>query len=168
MGLDFSALDSIGIHNEHDAQTIHPIQPTAITERERADPERAAAAGREAAQRTAAATVASKQGRTAILKGLAAGADIYALFLFACSGLAELTGDADFRDQAGELVRIVYDEVQELIPLPVLLDGIHLRTRRLENYLSRPDISPEARATAERALTAHRSEAEKIRQKILS
>lgn len=103
-----------------------------------------------------------------ILKGLSAGADIYSLFLFACSGLAELTGDTDFRDQAGELVRIVYDEVQELIPLPVLLDGIHLRTRRLENYLSRPDISPEARATAEQALTAHRREAEKIRKKILS
>jgi hypothetical protein len=103
-----------------------------------------------------------------ILKGLSAGVDIYSLFLFACSGLAELTGDTDFRDQAGELVRIVYDEAQELTTLPVILDGIHLRGRRLENYLSRSDISPEARATAEQALIAHRREAEKIRQKILS
>lgn len=168
MPLDFSALDRISEHAEHDAQTIHPIQPTTITEKERAELERAAAAGLEAAKRAAAATKASEQGRTDILKGLSAGVDIYSLFLFACSAIAELTGDTDFRDQAGELVRIVYDEAQELIPLPDILDGIHLRVRRLENYLSMPDISPEARATAERALTAHRREAEKIRQKILS
>lgn len=167
MPLDFSALDRISEHAEHDAQTIHPIQPTTITEKERAELERAAAAGLEAAKRAAAATKASEQGRTDILKGLAAGADIYALFAIACECISKTTGDSVFSAQAGEFIRDIYGRaLGEKSPLKAELDAVEGRAERIKAYMERADVDQRERDNARRALDAHRREAEKLRQQI--
>ena len=143
MPLDFSGIARISEQPEHDTQTIHPIQPTAITAKEREALERAAAAGLEASKRAAAATVASEQGRSAILKGLAAGADIYALFAIACDTISKTTGDTVFRDQAGELLRVIYGRALGETPLQVEREEAQNRADRLRAYLkSHPATDP--------------------------
>ena len=167
MPLDFSALDRISEHAEHDAQTIHPIQPTTITEKERAELERAAAAGLEAAKRAAAATKASEQGRTAILKGLAAGADIYALFAIACDTIGKTTGDTVFSAQAGEFVRDIYGKaLGEKPPLRAELEAVEGRAERIKAYMERADVDQRERENARRAYQAHQREAEQLRKQI--
>lgn len=167
MPLDFSALDRISEQSEHDAQTIHPIQPTTITEKERAELERAAAAGLEAAKRAAAATKASEQGRTDILKGLAAGADIYALFAIACECISKTTGDSVFSAQAGEFIRDIYGRaLGEKSPLKAELDAVEGRAARIRQYMEREDIDARERENARRAYQAHQREAEQLREQI--
>jgi len=167
MPLDFSALDRISEHAEHDAQTIHPIQPTTITEKERAELERAAAAGLEASKRAAAATKASEQGRTDILKGLAAGADIYALFAIACDTISKTTGDSVFSAQAGEFIRDIYGRaLGEKPPLKAELEAVEGRAARIRQYMEREDIDARERENARRAYQAHQREAEQLRKQI--
>ena len=167
MPLDFSALDRISEQSEHDTQTIHPIQPTTITAQEREALERAAAAGLEASKRAAAATVASEQGRTAILKGLAAGADIYRLFLTACECISKTTGDTVFSSQAGEYIRTVYGRaLGEASPLKAELEAVQGRAQRIKQYMEREDIPASDRETARRAYQAHQREAAQLMEQI--
>ena len=155
------------VQHEQTIQGVHNEQPATVYGAERGELERAAAAGREAAQRMAAATNASEQGRSAILKGLAAGADIYALFAIACDTISKATGDAVFCAQAGEYVRDIYGKaLGEKPPLRAELDAVEGRAERIKAYMERPDVDQRERDNARRALDAHRREAEKLRQQI--
>lgn len=106
-----------------------------------------------------------RDGRRIILNGLSAGVDEHILLSYACSAIAELTGDTAFRDEAAELIRIVYDP--EYPTDAETLEGLHHRTKRLEAFLTRSDIPAVSRAAAERALTAHRRETAKFREAAL-
>ena len=131
------------VQNEQPIHEVHNEQPATVYGAEREALERAAAAGLEASKRAAAATVASEQGRSAILKGLAAGADIYALFAIACDTISKTTGDTVFRDQAGELLRVIYGRALGETPLQVEREEAQNRADRLRAYLkSHPATDP--------------------------
>ena len=156
-----------GEQTEHPAQKIQSEHNTTVYGAERETLERAAAAGLEASKRAAAATVASEQGRTAILKGLAAGADIYALFAIACECISKTTGDSVFSAQAGEFIRDIYGRaLGEKSPLKAELDAVEGRAERIKAYMERADVDQRERDNARRALDAHRREAEQLRQQI--
>ena len=158
------------LHGEQPAQNVRAVQSehnTAVYGAEREALERAAAAGLEASKRAAAATVASEQGRSSILKGLAAGADIYALFAIACDTISKTTGDTVFSAQAGEFIRDIYGKaLGEKPPLRAELDAVQTRAEKIKAYMEREDIDARERENARRALDAHRREAEKLRQQI--
>lgn len=155
------------VQNEQPIHEVHNEQPAAVYGAERAELERAAAAGLEAARRSAEATKASEQGRTAILKGLAAGADIYALFVTACECISKATGDTVFSAQAGEFIRDIYGRaLGEKPPLKAELEAVEGRAERIKAYMEREDIDARERENARRAYQAHQREAEQLRQQI--
>ena len=154
------------LHREQPIQDIHTeqnVQTTTVYGAERDALERAAAAGLEASKRAAAATVASEQGRTDILKGLQAGADIYRLFATACECISKTTGDTVFADQAAEYIRVIYGRaLGEASPLRAELEAVQTRAQRIRQYMERDDIPASDRDAARRALQAHQREAERI------
>lgn len=155
------------VQNEQPTHEVHNEQPSTVYGAERDALERAAAAGLEAAKRAAAATKASEQGRTAILKGLAAGADIYALFAIACDTISKTTGDTVFSAQAGEFIRDVYGRaLGEKPPLKAELEAVEGRAARIRQYMEREDIDARERENARRAYQAHQREAEQLRKQI--
>ena len=155
------------VQHEQTIQGVHNEQPATVYGAERTELERAAAAGLEAAKRAAAATKASEQGRSSILKGLAAGADIYALFMCACDTISKTTGDTVFFTQAGEYVRDVYGKaLGEKPPLRAALDAVQTRAERIKAYMEREDIEAGERETARRALQAHQRAAAQIMEQL--
>lgn len=145
--------------HEHSVHNVYGAEREAL--------ERAAAAGLEASKRAAAATTASEQGRSSILKGLAAGADIYALFSLACDTISKTTGDTTFSDQAAEYIRTVYGRaLGEVSPLRAELAAVQDRAGRIKAYMELPDISAADREAARRAYLAHEKAADAIRAQI--
>lgn len=156
-----------GEQTEHPAQKIQSEHNTTVYGAEREALERAAAAGLEASKRAAAATVASEQGRSSILKGLAAGADIYALFAIACDTISKTTGDTVFSAQAGEFIRDIYGKaLGEKPPLRAELDAVQTRADKIKAYMEREDIDARERENARRAYQAHQREAAQLMEQI--
>lgn len=155
------------IHAEQPVQGVHRVQPTTVYGAERDELERAASIGTEAAQQLARATAASEKGRCDILKGLAAGKDIYTLFAAACECIGKTTGDTAFSTQAAEYVRTVYGAaLGAASPLRAELEAVEGRAGKIRAYMEREDISSSDRDTAGRAYRAHLREAERIREQL--
>lgn len=167
MPLDFSALDRISIHDEHDAQQIYSIQPTTITAAERLELERRAADGLDAQKRLQEATKATESGKITILKGLQAGEDVHRLFLVALDTISRASDDAAFRVQTIGLLRTVYAGAFGNVPaLRDELEAVQKRTERLRAYLAKGDISERDREAARRALAEHERKAAQLREQI--
>lgn len=156
-----------GVHEEQPIHGVHRVQPTTVYGAERDELERAASIGTEAAQQLARATAASEKGRCDILKGLAAGKDIYTLFAAACECIGKTTGDTAFSAQAAEYVRTVYGAaLGAASPLRAELEVVEGRAGKIKAYMEREDISSSDRDTAGRAYRAHLREAERIREQL--
>ncbi len=154
------------IHSEQPIQGVHKVQPSTVYGAERAELEKAAEAGRAASEQIARATAASEPGRTAILKGLQAGKDIYTLFVAACDTISAVTGDTVFSTQAREIIRDVYGKaLGEKSPLRAELDAVERRAERIRRSMEQEDDA-RARENMGRALRAHQREAAQLREKI--
>ena len=155
------------IHSEQPIQGVHKVQPSTVYGAERAELEKAAEVGRAASEQIARATAASEPGRTAILKGLQAGKDIYTLFVAACDTISAVTGDTVFSTQAREIIRDVYGKaLGEKSPLQAELDAVEQRAERIRRSMEQEDIDARARENMGRALRAHQREAAQLREKI--
>lgn len=155
------------IHSEQPIQGVHKVQPSTVYGAERAELEKAAEVGRAASEQIARATAASEPGRTAILKGLQAGKDIYTLFVAACDTISAVTGDTVFSTQAREIIRDVYGKaLGEKSPLRAELDAVEQRAERIRRSMEQEDIDARARENMGRALRAHQREAAQLREKI--
>lgn len=154
------------IHSEQPIQGVHKVQPSTVYGAERAELEKAAEVGRAASEQIARATAASEPGRTAILKGLQAGKDIYTLFVAACDTISAVTGDTVFSTQAREIIRDVYGKaLGEKSPLRAELDAVERRAERIRRSMEQEDDA-RARENMGRALRAHQREAAQLREKI--
>lgn len=153
-----------------DVQCVQDIQdvqqqPAPIYGADKDELERRAAEGLLACRRLADATRTSEQGRSSILKGLYAGADIYTLFLEACDTISATTGDTVFNAQAREIIRTVYGRAAgEPQPLKAELESITRRMERLREYEATAPIIE--RDCIQRAYREHQQEAERVRAQI--
>lgn len=153
-----------GEQTEHPAQKIQSEHNTTVYGAEREALERAAAAGLEASKRAAAATVAAEQGKTAILKGIRAGENIYSLLTTACQVIAAATGDPSFKDQTTREIRAIYGwACGEIPPLKIELEAVRERTRRIKRYLDQTDsIPPQEKNVLLQALQEHQETAMRL------
>lgn len=99
-----------------------------------------------------------------ILKGLQAGEDIYSLFLKAVEAIALMTNDNIIYSEAEQTLQTVYGVGQgETQPLQAQLDAVEKRLYNLEESLLWY-TEPGEQRRIQRAITAHKKRAEKIRE----
>ena len=96
----------------------------------------------------------------AILKGLAAGENIAALFLKAAEGLSLLTGNGLFYEQAAADIGSVYGyALQDPAAAELEAENIRERLRRLE---AAAEANPGSAENIARAIRAHRAQLERL------
>ena len=101
-------------------------------------------------------TKTSEQLQTAILKGLRAGEDVYALFLQAVQAIALMTGNKAFYSQAEADLTAIYGRgLQEKPPLQMELQSAQGRLQRLLEAEER-ETERDNRERIARAIAAHR------------
>lgn len=99
-----------------------------------------------------------------ILKGLQAGEDIYSLFLKAVEAIALMTNDNIIYSEAEQTLQTVYGVGEgETQPLQAQLDAVEKRLYNLEESLLWY-TEPGEQRRIQRAITAHKKRAEKIRE----
>lgn len=158
MPLDFTGIariSEINTHNVEDTYKAYGIERETL--------ERQAAEGLEAQKRLAEATKAAERGKTAILKGIRAGENVYSLLDAACKVIAAATGDQSFRDQAAREIRVICGwACGEIPPLQTELEAVRDRTRRIKQYLDQTEgIPPQEQSILLQALREHQ---ETVRQ----
>lgn len=154
MPLDFTGIARISEANTHNADDIHNAHGI----------ERQAAEDLETHKRLADATKAAEQGKTAILKGIRAGENIYSLLTTACQVIAAATGDPSFKDQATREIRAIYGwACREIPPLQTELEAVRDRTRRIKRYLEQTEgIPPQEQRILLQALREHQETARQL------
>lgn len=99
-----------------------------------------------------------------ILKGLQAGEDIHSLFLKAVEAIALMTNDNIIYSEAEQTLQTVYGVGEgEEQPLQAQLDAVEKRLYNLEESLLWY-TEPGEQRRIQRAITAHKKRAEKIRE----
>lgn len=77
-------------------------------------------------------TRAAAEAKTAILKGLQTGEDIYSLFLQACTCISAMTGETVFKEKAEEYIKLVYGvALQNKAPLEMELQEVKERVLKI-------------------------------------
>ena len=126
--------------------------------KEQRDREEAAIACREHIVNTAKSQLLQSE----ILKGLKAGADIYALFLKAAKAVSLMTNNSLFYTQAEkDLIAIYGIGLQEKPPLSIELEAVEGRLQRLREAEGR-ETDPDSRERIRRAVIAHKARAEEL------